>query len=128
MILFLRLPPGVDPEEEMRQMRLHKFADSLLRQRQYHQATRVSFAIFLCNFSLNTIFQHLSVKFIYNLVNFFPLIQINSVDYCYKTIHTKYNNVVVCCCRLNNTQVCDEHLFEKLAHIPQRAVWESKHH
>ncbi len=31
-----RLPTGPDHEEEMRQMRLHKYADSLLRHRQFH--------------------------------------------------------------------------------------------
>ncbi len=32
-----RLPGGQDHEEDLRQMRLHKFADSLLKQRQYAQ-------------------------------------------------------------------------------------------
>lgn len=32
-----RLPGGTDPEEDLRQMRLHKFADSLIKQRQMRQ-------------------------------------------------------------------------------------------
>ena len=46
-------------------------------------------------------------------------------------------NSVVCCCKLNNTRVCDEHFLDKLAHVQvvinsryssaQICTWEDAH-
>ena len=33
------------------------------------------------------------------------------------------NNYVVCCCNLNNTRLCDEHLFDKLAQTQVVINW-----